>query len=169
MEAKRRKQSNPRDVSVNVSCAVLKSETVLNVKNDRVNFFVFWYKFCDDTSLYFRPTLFVNNVSWTKEEFIKLSYNWYRENRISNWQKNIKPFYFPLREFSWKMAADVCQKNNWTLPHFKDKKSALDFIVAVLNGVDYPTFVTFVGLMNKVKQFVFVSNSSNSDPPERAS
>ena len=151
-EAKRHHRSNPLDVSSNVSCAVLKSETVLHVKTNRgVNFFELWYKFCDDTSLFFRPSSFVNNGTRTKKKFITFQYSWFLNKEMDNWQQNITMYYFPSEMFSWKIAMERCLQDNRTLPHFKDKISALDFTMMILNKFDYPTFATFIGLISKVK------------------
>ena len=148
-EAKSRHQHSPHE-GFNVSCAVLRSETVLHVKTEKgVNVFQLWYKFFEDSSLFFRPKLFMNNGTRTNEEFIKLKYKWFRNNKIDNWQENNR-IYDPHTKFSWKMAAERCQQDNKILPYFQNRKSALEFAMRILNYVDYPTFATFAGLISKV-------------------
>ena len=67
------------------------------------------------------------------------------------WQENMRIYYSPHEMFSWTMAMKRCLQDNRTLPHFKDRNSALDFTKMILNNLDYPTFATFVGLISKVK------------------
>ena len=78
-----------------------------------------------------------------------ISYKWSHIKYHSN-NNSVKLMNMYTEKYSWLRALAKCKQQEMTLPHFKDRKSTLEFVARIAYNYIYPPLVFFIGLIRKV-------------------